>query len=391
MADNPDAAKARSDGKPGTKVATIAQLIQHPNCRERLRLLANEHLSAQRMLAIMQSVIGRNQLLSRADPKQVLQAIIGFFETGLVPNTSLGHGWIIPYDTRRGVKIEVIMGYQGMVELSYRSDRVGGLHADVVTKREALEGMFDYRYGSSPFLYHKYHPDRDIGHEDLAFTYAIAHIKGGDPVFRVMTWKDVLRARDRSEGYRYASQFANEKDAHKRRTYEESPWVRDEAEMAMKTAIRRLYKFLPKTAAMAQAARLDEGSEVPDFDLSEVVDLDPSSWTVGSPSPPEAGADGGGKTADKPTGAPPAGSGGGEEGTGKAPGGAPGAQVASGGEKTPPPAKARAQEPPPPAGEADYGRGEPLAPAEKQPGPKPAPEPNPAPAQKAEGGWDWSM
>src|SRR5690606_7095111 len=85
-------------------------------------------------------------------------------------------------------------------------------------------------------------PKRD--ERRVTHVYAVAKLKDGEPVFVVLTHGQVERYRARSMA----------KNA--------MAWSKDWEAMAMKTAVRRLFTWLPQSAEMATAAAVDEAPEI---------------------------------------------------------------------------------------------------------------------------------
>lgn len=199
------------------------------------------HLSPDRMSRIALTALRQSPRLLESTPASFLGAIISAAQLGLEPNTPLGQAYLVPYKNKRINKYEAQLqiGYQGMLDLARRSGLVASVYAHVV--REGDE--FSYQLGLHPDLVHV--PSELEGREDQAVThvYAVARLKDGDPIFIVLTKKDV-------EKYRARSLASND-----------GPWVTDWDAMACKTAVRRLYTWLPKSAELANAIALDEAPE----------------------------------------------------------------------------------------------------------------------------------
>jgi recombination protein RecT len=94
--------------------------------------------------------------------------------------------------------------------------------------------------------------------------YAVAVFKDGSRTFVAMSRKEVERIRDNSRGYQAAKRYGKE-----------SVWDSDFTAMGLKTVIRRLCKFLPKSPELATALALDAVSEqgkAQNLDLNQVID-----------------------------------------------------------------------------------------------------------------------
>lgn len=187
-----------------------------------------KHLTADRMARIALTCFRTTPALAKCQPASVFAAVIQASQLGLEPGI-LGQAYLVPY----GNQCQLIPGYQGLIDLVRRSGRVTNLFAHAV--REGDE--FEYCYGINPDLTHK--PAAGNRGEIIAF-YAVAHIKDASPIFEVMSREavDAVAAKTQSRG-------------------KSGPWKDHYEEMGRKTVIRRLFKYMPKSVEMAQAAALD--------------------------------------------------------------------------------------------------------------------------------------
>ena len=107
-------------------------------------------------------------------------------------------------------------------------------------------------------------PASDEDRGEVVGFYAVAVFKDGSCTFVAMSRKEVERIRDNSRGYQAAKRFKKE-----------SVWDSDFVAMGLKTAIRRLCKFLPKSPELATALALDAVSEqgkAQNLNLNDVID-----------------------------------------------------------------------------------------------------------------------
>jgi recombination protein RecT len=192
------------------------------------------HINGDRMMRVVVSSFRTNPKLLECTGGSLIGSILQASQLGLEPNTPLGHCYMIPY----GKECQLVIGYQGMIELSVRSGLVSGLYAQAVYEGD----VFDYQLGTEPKIVHKPTEQSDT----LTHVYAVARLKGSDePVFTVLPKVRVEEARSRSASANKSS----------------SPWKTDYTAMALKTAVRRLWKWLPKSPEMATSVALDEAIE----------------------------------------------------------------------------------------------------------------------------------
>jgi recombination protein RecT len=179
-----------------------------------------------------------------------LGAVIQCAQLGLEPGNALGHAYILPFDKREKVggqwktvrtEAQVIIGYRGMIDLARRSGQIVSIDARAVYEGDKFECVLglDAKIDHTPDWQNANRADAS----KLRFVYAVAKLKDGGVQFDVMSRAEV-------EGIRARSKSADN-----------GPWVTDFAAMAVKTVVRRLFKFLPVSIEMQTAVGLDEMAE----------------------------------------------------------------------------------------------------------------------------------
>lgn len=196
-----------------------------------------KHLTPERMQRIVLTELRKNPKLSNCSAISLFGAVIQCAQLGLEPCSALGHAYLIPY----GETCQFIIGYRGLIELARRSGQILSINAYAVYKND----VFDFEFGLNPNLIHKPDYEKRKEGEEPIFVYAVAELKDGGKQFVVMHKKEVDSIRERSA-------------SAKGRT---SPWLTDYEEMAKKTAIRRLFKLLPVSVELAEAASFSDAGE----------------------------------------------------------------------------------------------------------------------------------
>lgn len=183
--------------------------------------------------------------LSRCEEASVLGSLMTCAQLGLRPGV-LGHAWLLPFwDNRNRVhKAQLVIGYQGLVELAHRSGKISSLIARTVYAGDT----FDVDYGLADSLVHKPELFEDRG-DPIAY-YAIAKFTSGGHAFVVMSHKDMLD---------YRSQHATARNKEGKIF---GPWVDHFEGMAHKTCLRQLAKYMPKSTELAVALAVDDGIRV---------------------------------------------------------------------------------------------------------------------------------
>ena len=219
---------------------TIAGLLTDPSIKAQIALALPKHMTAERLARIALTEVRKTPALAKCDQASFLGAIMQCAQLGLEPGGALGHAYLLPFENRKkGItEVQFIVGYRGMIDLSRRSGQIMSIEARAVYEAD----QFDVRLGLNSDQVHVPAWDaQDRG--PLRFVYAVAKLKDGGTQFEVMSRVEVERVRAKS------------------RAANNGPWVDHFEEMAKKTVIRRLFKYLPVSIELAQAVALDEQAE----------------------------------------------------------------------------------------------------------------------------------
>jgi len=202
-----------------------------------------KHLTVERLTKIALSATARNPALLACSKLSLVKAVMQGAELGLEAGGLLGEGYLVSY----GTEVTFIAGYRGLVKLARQSGLLTTIEANVVHARDT----FELEYGLEPKLSHKPFMTGDRG--EVVAVYAIARFKDGGRQVDVMTKSEIDAIRGRSAAAK------------------SGPWVTDYAEMAKKTVVRRLCKYLPLSPELAKALEhetaIDEGIRSPVLDI----------------------------------------------------------------------------------------------------------------------------
>lgn len=279
MTSSTAALKAVATKTTGTEVAerkrpaTIAGLLTDPAIKAQMALALPKHMTADRLARIALTEVRKVPALSRCDQASFLGAIMQCASLGLEPGGALGHAYLLPFENRKkGItEVQFIVGYRGMIDLARRSGQIISIEARTVHQAD----KFRVALGLEPKLEHE--PAWDA--EDrgpLRFVYAVAKLHGGGVQFEVMSRAEIEKVRAQSKAG------------------QSGPWVSHFDEMAKKTVIRRLFKFLPVSIEISRAVGLDEQAEAglpQDNPLTDSVTIDNDTGEISGGAP--AGDEGG--------------------------------------------------------------------------------------------------
>lgn len=223
----------------------VRVLNKHQNT---IKLALPSHLNADRMTRIAMTAVRQNPDLAECEPVSFLGSVLQAAQLGLEVNTPLQHAWLIPRNMkkkgRRGQpdkwekQCTLMIGYQGYIELAMRSGLVAAIYAYTVHDGD----NFQWLLGTDNTLSHTPKEGVERAADNLTHAYAVAKFKNGHHTFRVLTRQQIDQRRKMAKG--------------------DHVWRGHYVEMATKSAIRALFKFLPKSAEMARAAHVDIAPEV---------------------------------------------------------------------------------------------------------------------------------
>lgn len=193
----------------------------------------------------IQALNNNDTLMNAAinSPASLLNSVLNVALTGLSLNPVLKFAYLIP---RKG-RVLLEPSYIGLIKILTDAGIVKSIRAEIVRQNDD----FDFQLGSKPFIRHSRNLASD--NDSIIGAYAIAELADGLQQFEVMSKSDIDKIMERSESAK--SNF--------------SPWKSDYSEMARKTVIRRLYKYLPKSSIKA----VDKLQAFEENDFDETVEI----------------------------------------------------------------------------------------------------------------------
>jgi len=183
-----------------------------------------KHINSDRFVRIAITTIRQNPKLAKCNQESLLGALMVSAQLGLEPGT-LGQCYLIPFENKKAgtVECQFQIGYKGLIELLRRSGQLSDIYSYTVYENDD----FNIEYELSRTLTHK--PNFDERGEIKGF-YAVAK-------------NDV--------------------------------WNKNFEEMAQKTVVKKLLKWLPVSVEFLEMAAKDEKSfKVVDDKSTEVQEIE---------------------------------------------------------------------------------------------------------------------
>lgn len=249
------------------KPRTVLDKIGGPNFMAQLSVALPKAMTPERLVRVVTTECRKTPALLNCRPESFLGAVLQCAQLGLEPGGALGHCYLLPFGNGKAKderpNAQLIIGYRGMIDLARRSGQIVSICAYTVHEKD----HFEWRLGLDPDIQHVPSPEADRG--KMTYVYAVAKLKGGGVQFEVMSRAEVEKVRKQSKAG------------------SSGPWVTHFDEMAKKTVIRRLFKYLPVSIEAARAVEVDEradrGEAVTPQDFIDVAYED-----LGTEVPPDA-------------------------------------------------------------------------------------------------------
>jgi recombination protein RecT len=222
-----------------------------------LALVAASHVKVDTFARLAVGALRQNPKLAAAaqsNPASLMSALMTAARLGLEPGTE--QFYLRPIKRKGQPEVQGIVGYQGIVELIYNAGAASSVVVEVVRANDE----FNYVPGLHERPVHKVDWFGDRG--DLVGAYAYAVMQGGATSKVVVLNRDhIARAKAKSDGA----------------DSDYSPWRTDEEAMWLKTAARRLGKWVPTSAEKRTGVieRLDAPALTAGTEASPLAEVDP--------------------------------------------------------------------------------------------------------------------
>jgi recombination protein RecT len=223
---------------------TVAEMMEKN--RDSIAAALPKHLTVERLTRVALGELRTTPKLLECQPASLMNAIVKASQLGLEVGSGMGHAYLVPYKT----ECQLIIGYRGMIALARRSGEITSINARVVYANDD----FMLEYGLEERLRHIPSTAEDPG--AVTHVYAVAKLKDGGIQYEVMTRAEVEAIRKRSKAGNAG------------------PWVTDWNEMARKTVMRKLFKYLPMSIEMADAMSAETDGDLPaERNITPTADL----------------------------------------------------------------------------------------------------------------------
>lgn len=201
-----------------------------------IKSVVASQVTAEKMARIALNELRLNDTLATAamsKPDSFINAVMQASHLGLEIGGALGQCYLVPF---KG-EVKAMVGYRGLLTLARRSGFITSIKAEMVYENDT----FALDLGIETIVVHKPLLTGDRGKPKLV--YMVAHFTDGGYHFEWMSIADVDKIRGRSPSGK------------------SGPWVTDYEQMALKTVIRRGWKFLPMSIEMQKTEVIEHAAD----------------------------------------------------------------------------------------------------------------------------------
>jgi len=203
--------------------------------QKQIELALPKHLRPERLIRLAVTALHTTPSLQDCSMLSIANSVMLAAQLGLEINNGLGHGWLIPY--KRVCTYQP--GYRGLLELSYRTQKIKDARPIMVYEFEP----FEYEEGAHPKFNHTPLRPEHRGTEWIGAYNRLTHTDGFESVYWM--WRqEIEEIRDKCS-----------------RTKDSGPWVTWFAEMVKKTVVKRQLKLSQLSPEIGFAVGIDDQAE----------------------------------------------------------------------------------------------------------------------------------
>lgn len=220
-----------------------------------LEEFAKGFMKPEAMIRLAQMAFVKNPTLAKCTLGSILRALMDSAALRVKPGGVNGRGYLVPRKNNNagGVyEAHFDPGWRGLVDVARRSGLIKSIGAQVVRSGD----VFEYGYNPLPVLTWKPARDGEVNRPIVA-AFAVAELKDGGIQIEVLEGEDLEKIKGVSE-------------AAKRET---GPWMDWPTEMARKSVVKRLCKYLPVPDDFDDLDRAMTISDAADTGQRGVIDV----------------------------------------------------------------------------------------------------------------------
>ncbi|MBJ7637937.1 recombinase RecT [Weissella confusa] len=236
-------------------ITTVQKQLNDPKVVKKFEEILDDQ--GPSFVAGVSTLLNDNELLAKAGTNQIITAALkaAALDLSLLPD--LGEAYVIPYEKRGkvngewqtvGVDVNLQLGYRGLIKLVQNTGRVGKVAG--VAIYEANKVKYNRIYGELSIGNPEYDPDVDEPSEVVG--YLAYYYLDGNRIEDYWSKAKVMK---------HVQKFSQAWDNRKGEIRPKSAWGTNFDAMAIKTVIKDLLKYAPKSQQAAKAILDDDRAD----------------------------------------------------------------------------------------------------------------------------------
>ena len=228
-------------------------LLEKRGVLKRMLEVGMREKEARKEMSFAAQLCDQSPTLQKCTAESVMAAVINIANIGLTLNPAAKQAYLVPRWNKRVNGFEAILepGYGGLIHLAVQAGGITSIMCEVVYENDFI--VFEPTNQHNPVTHRPAWKDRG----SVIGVYGVATLPNGDRQAERMLLLEIEEIRGRSDSFK----------AFKEGKVKSCTWDSDFSEMSRKTVLKRLLKYLPKTAGPKQDA-LSRAIELDNYDYS---------------------------------------------------------------------------------------------------------------------------
>ena len=261
------------------EVVAVQKMINGDKTREYFEKVLKDNAAS--FLSGLSTLVSMNPDLAKTNFGDLTSTAMRAAALDLSVLPDLGEAYVIPYGKRKKVGSEWVttdvkpqfqLGYRGIIKLVQNTGLVSHIGGSVVY--EGHQAKYNSLFDELKIGNEDYDPEIDSNATKVGYIAYYTDVKTGERVVKYWSMQRVLKhASEFSESFKgldYKDKWGNTP---------KTPWYSNFDAMAIKTVMKDLLKFAPKTSKIAEALAADDREEMKTVDVtpheeraSEIID-----------------------------------------------------------------------------------------------------------------------
>lgn len=221
--------------KSRTSAGDLKSFLDSPAVRAKLAEAAGAAMKPEDLIRLTLIAASRTPDIAKCSRETILRSLMDAAALGIKPGGLMGRGYLVPRRNNKNNTMECCFdpGWRGLIDIARRSGQIRRIEAHVVYEKDI------FTVERTPLTVVRHVPSEEASPGAVRAAYAVAEFTSGDFQIEILYRRDLDKVRKMG---------ANA-----------GPWSTWYDEMARKTAVRRLCKYLPYDPQVDEAIRvLDE-------------------------------------------------------------------------------------------------------------------------------------